>query len=55
MEISLIWIAILRRHVDAYRASLHGGGGLQVGKVTRLGRVTRLSTQSLIWLPAPIM
>ena len=25
------------------RACLHGGGGPQVGEVTRLGRVTRLS------------
>ena len=31
------------------------GGGPQVGEVTSLGRITRLSTQSLIWLPAPIM
>ena len=30
------------------RACLHGGGGLQVGKVTRLDGVTRLSIQSLI-------
>ena len=30
------------------RACLHGGGGPQVGEVTRLGVVTRLSTQSLI-------
>ena len=25
------------------RACLHGGGGPQVGEVTRLGKVTRLS------------
>ena len=31
-----------------YRACLHGGGGPQVGEVTRLGGVTRLSIQSLI-------
>ena len=30
------------------RVCLHGGGGPQVGEVTRLGRVTRLSIQSLI-------
>ena len=29
-------------------ACLHGGGGPQVGEVTRLGGVTRLSIQSLI-------
>ena len=46
MEISLIWIAFLRRKVDTW-ACLHGGGGPQVGEVTRLGRVTRLSLQSL--------
>ena len=32
------------------RACLHGGGGPQVGDVTRLGGVTRLSIQSLILL-----
>ena len=30
------------------RACLHGGGGPQIGEVTRLGGVTRLSIQSLI-------
>ena len=30
------------------RACLHGGGGPQVGEVTRLGGVTRLSIYSLI-------
>ena len=30
------------------RACLQGGGGPQVGEVTRLGGVTRLSAQSLI-------
>ena len=30
------------------RACLHEGGGPQVGEVTRLGGVTRLSRQSLI-------
>ena len=29
-------------------ACLHGGGGPQVGEVTRLGGVTRRSIQSLI-------
>ena len=29
-------------------ACLHGGGGPQVGELTRLGGVTRLSTQFLI-------
>ena len=29
--------------IERFRACLHGGGGPQVGKVTRLGRVTRLS------------
>ena len=33
---------------DQLRACLHGGGGLQVGEVTRLAGVTRLSIQSLI-------
>ena len=34
-----------------FRACLHAGGGLQVGQVTRLGGVTRLSIKSLnsIW------
>ena len=30
-------------HGLVLRACLHGGGGPQVGEVTRLGRVTRLS------------
>ena len=29
--------------VDSFRACLHGGGRPQVGEVTRLGGVTRLS------------
>ena len=33
------------------RARLHGGGGPQVGELTRLGGVTRLSIYSLIWSP----
>jgi len=33
------------------RACLHGGGGPQEGEVTRLGGVTLLSVQSLIWSP----
>ena len=32
-------------------ARLHGGGGPKIGEVTRLGGVTRLSIQSLIWSP----
>ena len=35
------------RAVSSVRACLHGGGGPQVGEVTRLGGVTRLSTQAL--------
>ena len=31
-----------------FRACLRGGGGSQIGEVTRLGGVTRLSVQSLI-------
>ena len=30
-------------HFNFFRACLHGGGGPQVGEVTRLGGVTRLS------------
>ena len=30
------------------RACLHGGGGPQVGEVTHLGGVTRLSIESVI-------
>ena len=37
-----------RLHLSKVRACLHGGGGPQVGEVTRLGGVTRLSIQSLI-------
>ena len=33
------------------RSVVHGGGGPQVSEVTRLGRVTRLSLQYLIWSP----
>ena len=33
------------------RACLHGGWGPQVGEVTRLGGVTRLSIYSVIWSP----
>ena len=32
------------------RACLHGGGGPQVGEVTHLGGVTRLSIYSLIFI-----
>ena len=35
-------------YCQCFRACLHGGGGPQVGEVTRLGGVTRLSIQSLI-------
>ena len=35
-------------HGLVLRACLHGGGGPQVGEVTRLGRVTRQSIYSLI-------
>ena len=34
-----------------FRARLHGGEWLQVGEVTRLVGVTRLSVKSLIWSP----
>ena len=30
-------------HLTGFRAGLHGGGGSQVGEVTRLGVVTHLS------------
>ena len=33
---------------DKLRVCLHGGGGPQVGDVTRLGGVTRLSISSVI-------
>ena len=33
------------------RAGLHGGEGPQVGAVTRLGGVPRLSIYSVIWAP----
>ena len=33
-----------------FRACLNGGGGPQVGEVTRLGGVIRLSIQSLIFI-----
>ena len=33
------------------RAFFYGDGGPQVGEVTRLGGLTLLSIQSLIWLP----
>ena len=32
-----------REKSNRFRACLHGGGGPQVGEVTRLGRVTHLS------------
>ena len=37
------YIDIDTNFVESFRACLHGGGGPQVGEVTRLGRVTRLS------------
>ena len=38
-----------QRHAT-FRACLHGGGGPQVGEVTRLGGVTCLSISSLIFM-----
>ena len=32
-----------RKYITTFRACLHGGGGPQVGEVTSLGEVTRLS------------
>ena len=32
-----------RKYITTFRACLHGGGGPQVGEVTRLGGVTTLS------------
>ena len=37
------YIDIDTNFVERFRACLHGGGGPQVGEVTRLGGVTRLS------------
>ena len=37
--------------ISHFRACLHGGGGPQVSEVTRLGEVTRLFIQSLMWSP----
>ena len=52
VEISLIWIAVCRRQVDAQGLfTFSGGGGPQVSEVTCLGRVIRLSLQPLIWSP----
>ena len=38
----------MREYAKKFRACLHGGGGPQVGEVTRLGEVTCLSIKSLI-------
>ena len=37
------YIDIDTNFVESFRACLHGGGGPQVGEVTRLGGVTSLS------------
>ena len=55
VEISLIWIVVFAKAGRRLEPVYMKGGGPQVGEVTSLGRVTRLSTQSFIWLPAPIM
>ena len=38
----------MREYAKKIRACLHGGGGPQLGEVTRLGEVNRLSILSLI-------
>ena len=43
----LLFRKILRLCVDVLRACSHGGGGPQVGEVTRIGGVTLLSIYSL--------
>ena len=45
---SYVWMYLPFISSTVLRACLHGGGGPQVGEVTRLGGVTRLSIQSLI-------
>ena len=48
-NVSLTWSRCQISYMDSkVRACLHGGGGSQVGEVTRLGGVTCLSIQSLI-------
>ena len=47
MEISLIWIAVFAKAGRRLKPVYMKGGGTQVGEVTSLGRITRLSTQSL--------
>ena len=37
------YLRMKHRLTNQFRAYLHGGGGPQVGEVTRLGGVTRLS------------
>ena len=55
VEISLIWIVVFAMAGRRLEPVYMKGGGPQVGEVTRLGRVTRLFIQFLIWLPPPIM
>ena len=45
---SYVWMYLPFISSTVLKACLHGGGGPQVGEVTRLGGVTRLSIQSLI-------
>ena len=47
IDMKMIFI-LMQKSSHAHRACLHGGGGPQVGEVTRLGGVTRLSIQSLV-------
>ena len=47
IDMKMIFI-LIQKSSHAHRACLHGGGGPQVGEVTRLGGVTRLSIQSLV-------
>ena len=51
MEISLIWIVVFAKAGRRLEPVYMKGGGPQVGEVTSLARLTRLSTQSLIWSP----
>ena len=47
MEIALIWIAVFAKAGRGLEPVYMKGGGPQVGEVTSLGRITRLSPQSL--------
>ena len=47
MEISLIWIVVFAKAGRRLEPVYMKGGGPQVGEVTSLGRITRLSPQSL--------